>query len=229
MVPTRSMLAELKQDGFANLKVVARGVDTRLFSPERRSAGLRRRWGVAENGLAVLYVGRLAAEKNLPLVLRSFAAIKTRNPTAKLVLVGDGPERGPLQAQSPQHVFAGMRVGEDLATHYASGDLFLFPSLTETYGNVTVEAMASGLAVVAYDYAAAQEHIRDGVNGLLAELGDAEKFVLRSIELANDAGKMAALGAAARATTEGLSWEHIFDSLEQALRDVIRRSEASHG
>lgn len=177
----------------------------------------------------MLYVGRLAAEKNLPLLLRAFAAIRTRNPKATLVLVGDGPERGALQAQSPRHVFAGMRTGEDLAAHYACGDLFLFPSVTETYGNVVLEAMASGLAVVAYNYAAAREHLRHGENGLLAEFDDAEGFVRCCLEPANDPQRAAALGAAARRTAESLTWDRIHDALEDVLREVIRRSEARQG
>lgn len=223
------MRAELEREGFANLDVVARGVDTGLFHPRRRNPELRRQWGVEADGLAVLYVGRLAAEKNLPLVLRAFATIRTRNPKATLVLVGDGPERGALQAQSPRHVFAGMRSGEDLAAHYACGDLFLFPSVTETYGNVVLEAMASGLAVVAYNYAAAREHLRHGENGLLAEFDDAEGFVGCCLEPANDPQRVAALGAAARRSAESLTWDRIHDALEDALREVIRRSEARQG
>ncbi|MFZ5558942.1 MAG: glycosyltransferase family 4 protein [Pseudomonadota bacterium] len=223
LVPTHEMRDELAADGFQRLRVVSRGVDVELFDPTRRSADLRRQWGVGDDGLAVLYVGRLAAEKNLPLVLRAFNAVKTRSPGARLVLVGDGPERRTLEANSPQHVYAGMRTGADLAAHYASGDLFLFPSLTETYGNVTVEAMASGLAVVAYGYAAAREHIRHGDNGLTAPCGDADRFVQLAAEIAGDPGCARAMGARARATTLPLSWERIHDAMEEALVDVIRR------
>ena len=153
-VPTWQLREELRLDGYRGLEVVARGVDTRLFDPVRRSAALRRQWGAGEDDPVAIYVGRIAPEKNLPLVLSAFAAMRQRAPRARLVLVGDGPARAQLQRQHPEHVFAGMRVHEDLACHYASGDVFLFPSVTETFGNVTVEAMASGLAVVAFDYAA---------------------------------------------------------------------------
>lgn len=224
LVPTHEMLEQLAAEGFQRLRVVSRGVDVALFDPARRSRELRRRWGLGDDGLAVLHVGRLAAEKNLPLVLRAFNAVKTRNPTARLVLVGDGPERRELERGSPQHVYAGMRTGVDLAEHYASGDLFLFPSLTETYGNVTVEAMASGLPVVAYDYAAAREHIRDGENGLTAPCGDADRFVALAAALADDPARRRALGERARATALPLSWERIHDAVEEALWDVIRWS-----
>ncbi|HSO08188.1 MAG TPA: glycosyltransferase family 1 protein [Pelomicrobium sp.] len=225
LVPTHEMLEQLAAEGFQRLRVVSRGVDVELFGPARRRRDLRKSWGVGDDDLAVIHVGRLAAEKNLPLVLRAFNAVKTRNPSARLVLVGDGPERRALEAGSPQHVYAGMRTGVDLAEHYASGDLFLFPSLTETYGNVTVEAMASGLAVVAFDYAAAREHIRHGENGLVAACDDADRFVSLAAELAADPQQRRFLGESARATALPLSWNNIHDEVEEALWDVIRWSE----
>ena len=147
LVPTQELRDTLAQDGYQNLQVVARGVDTTLFHPDKRSAELRQQWGVADDELAIIYVGRISPEKNLPLVLLTFKAMQVCNSKLKLVLVGDGPVRAELQRQNPEYIFAGMRTGEDLAAHYASGDIFLFPSMTETYGNVTVEAMASGRCV----------------------------------------------------------------------------------
>jgi len=132
----------------------------------------------------------------------------------------DGPERAALQARYPKHVFAGMRIGHDLAAHFASGDVFLFPSTTETYGNVTMEAMASGLAVVAYDYAAAAEHIRHGSNGLLAKVDNAAEFTGLAAGLANDRERIRRLGAAARAATDKLDWEWIVAEFESALLEL---------
>jgi glycosyltransferase involved in cell wall biosynthesis len=146
----------------------------------------------------------------------------------KLVLVGDGPARAGLEARNDGFVFAGMRHGEDLAAHYASGDIFLFPSTTETYGNVTVEAMASGVAVVAYDYAAAAEHIRSGLNGLTAPFDDREAFLRQALNFAHDADYARDLGRRARRTAEGIDWEQVLDALERALRDVIA-GEAGRG
>lgn len=220
MVPTEGMRGELERLGLQNLRVVSRGVDTALFSPRRRSAQLRGGWGAGSEDVAAIYVGRIAPEKNLPLVLSAFAAMREANPRLRLVLVGDGPDRAALQARHPEHVFAGMRTGEDLAMHYASGDIFLFPSTTETYGNVTMEAMASGLAVVAYDYAAAAQHIRHGLSGLLARVGDAEDFTRLANGLAGDRGRARRLGAAARAVTEKLDWSWIVGEFEHALLDL---------
>lgn len=220
LVPTEALRAELAAAHYRNLAVVARGVDTRLFCPSRRSAELRRAWGVGEDDLVVLYVGRLAPEKNLPLLLRAFDAIRALRPDARLVLVGDGPARAALTARHPEFIFCGSRTGEELATHYASGDCFLLPSLTETFGNVLLEAMASGLAVLAFDYAAAAEHIVSGNNGLTAPFGDAGAFVAQARWLAQQAEARRALGQAARATALGLSWEAVFTRLEAYYRQL---------
>jgi len=229
LVPTRELRDSLAQDGYQNLQVVARGVDTTFFHPGKRSEKLRLQWGVvADDELAVIYVGRISAEKNLPLVLRTFKAMQAINPKLKLVLVGDGPVRAEMQRQNPEFIFAGMRTGEDLATHYASGDIFLFPSMTETYGNVTVEAMASGLAVVAYRYAAAAEHITHGKNGLHAEYGNEEEFVQQACALASDAARIENLRRQAHQTMLKLDWENIVDEFEQALAQLAVNPEVHH-
>jgi glycosyltransferase involved in cell wall biosynthesis len=199
------------------LRVVARGVDTNLFNPQRRSAELRASWGAAARDPVVLYVGRIAPEKNLPLLLTSFAMMKRQDPKVRLVLVGDGPASASLRRQHPEVVFAGMRTGEELAAHYASGDLFLFPSTTETFGNVTVEAMASGLAVAAYDYAAAREHIVHGQSGLLAPFGDARAFESIGGELVADAARTSMLRRNARLAAERIDWSSVNDAFAAAL------------
>jgi glycosyltransferase involved in cell wall biosynthesis len=225
LVPTHAMREALLHEGFRNLKVVARGVDTQLFTPARRNDSLRAAWGVRPDDLVALYVGRLAAEKNLSLVLRAFAALRARRPGAKLVLVGDGPLRGGLEKALPDAIFAGMRTGLDLATFYASGDVFLFPSLTETFGNVTLEAMASGLAVIAYDYAAARDLITHRENGLLAPFDAADAFCALAGEIAAEPGSVRAFGLAARQTAEDMKWSTIYSQFEQALFDVVKTSE----
>ena len=227
LVPTSATREELEQHGYLNVRVVARGVDTKLFSPSRRSAALRRQWGVKPQQPVALYVGRLAPEKNLPLVLQTYAAMKAVSRDARLVLVGDGPARGALHAANPDLIFAGMRTGEDLAAHYASGDIFLFPSITETFGNVTIEAMASGLAVIAYNYAAAAEHIEHGRNGLVADYDSAQDFIGLGVNLVNDPQRIADFGRRARETTGRIDWEHVNDDFESALLGLIAASDAA--
>ena len=225
-VPTQALADELGLLGYRNLRVVSRGVDTALFNPGRRDPVLRRAWGLEEGDIAVLYVGRIAAEKNLPLVFDAFEAMQRRQPGMRLILVGDGPQRATWEARYRQHVFAGMRVGEDLARHYASGDVFLFPSLTETFGNVTLEAMASGLAVVAYDYAAAREHVRSGDNGLLASFNQPAAFVAVAEHLVRQPDGLQAMRARAVSTAAAVAWSAVFREFETYLLDIVNESGA---
>lgn len=229
LVPTEELRRELQEQGYQNLLVVARGVDTALFRPGRRSAELRRQWGAAEDGPVAIYVGRMAREKNLPLVAEAYRRMREANPRMKLVFVGDGPERAPLQEKYPEAIYAGMRTGEDLAQHYASADIFLFPSTTETFGNVTLEAMASGLAVVAYDYAAARDHVCHDENGLLVPFDDGQAFVRQAEQLAAGPVDVARrLGVAARHKAEQVDWEDVHDRFEQVLLGVVQEEERRH-
>ena len=216
-VPTGALAAQLRNDGFWNLQVIGRGVDEKRFSPVHRSEELRRQWGVQVDDPVALHVGRLAAEKNLPLVLRAFAAMRECRPRARLVMVGDGPLRRTLERSAGPGVhFAGELRGDRLAAHYASGDVFLFPSLTETFGNVTLEALASGLIVVAYDMAAASVHIEHGVSGLLAQPGDEQQFIEHGRRAVSAAG-WDSMRAAARHAAAAASWDAIVGQYEQAL------------
>jgi len=217
LVPTEPMRSELASLGFRGLRVIARGVDTRLFDPARRDEKLRASWGASADDPVLIHVGRLAAEKNLAGLAAAYEAARQRAPNARLVLVGDGPERRALQSRFPGAVFAGTRKGEDLATHFASGDIFLFPSLTETYGNVTLEAMASGLAVLAFNYAAAAEVIRHGTNGMLAPYGDTESFARLAAALAAAPARAVELGAQARYEAAGRGWDRVVQQLEATL------------
>jgi glycosyltransferase involved in cell wall biosynthesis len=217
MVPTDALRARLQAQGFDRLSVVSRGVDTRLFHPRRRSQELRRSWGAGEHTTVLAYVGRLAPEKNLGVMVRTFEALRDARVDVKLLFVGAGPLRAELQARCPCAVFAGSRSGEDLAAHYASADVFLFPSLTETFGNVTLEAMASGLPVIAYNSAAAGQLIVRGRNGMLADGEDEAAFVRAGLALAGDRARFDALGSAARATVQSFDWDEIVSRFENVL------------
>ena len=225
LVPTEELATELRTLGFHRLRVLARGVDTRLFDPAHRDPALRRSWGASPSDPVALYVGRLAAEKNLQLVLAAYRALRTIRPATRLVLVGDGPLAARLQARHPEIVFPGMRIGADLAAHYASADLFLFPSLTETFGNVTLEAMASGLAVVAFDYAAAHRHIVHDQSGLLAPCDDSAAFIKSASRLAGDSALRWTLGQAARQAVLAFDWERIYQRLEQWYLESVHEEQ----
>src|SRR6267378_1406329 len=198
LVPTAQMRANLEALAFERVAVVGRGVDTKLFNPARRSERLRAAWGCSGSETVALHVGRIAPEKNLGLFVDAVSGMQAIDPKVRVVLVGDGPQGPALRKRHPEFVFAGMRTGQDLAEHYASADVFLFPSTTETFGNVTLEAMASGLAVVAYDYAAAHQYLRHGASALLAPLDDGTAFVGMAERLAQDRDLVSHLRVEAR-------------------------------
>ena len=226
LVPTPELAATLAGRGIPNARAVGRGVDTRLFHPGRRLHLLREHWEVEtvgeSGGLACLYVGRLAPEKNLEAVERAFAAIAARHRRARMIWVGDGPSLPRLRAAHPGHVFAGPRVGEALAAHYASADLFLFGSLSETWGNVIGEAMASGLGVVTYRRAAGEKLIEAGENGLSVDAGDHQAFIAAAVELGTNAARRERLGRNAREAMRAQDWETIVERFEGVLREVPR-------
>ena len=222
MVPTEALRGELAARGFHDVTVVARGVDTVRFDPARRDERLRATWGAAAEDPVVLSVGRLAPEKNLDALVAAFAGIRQRVPRARLVVVGDGQLRARISERCPGAIMAGQRTGDDLAAHYASADLFLFPSLTETFGNVTTEAMASGLPVVAFDYAAAGRLIRSGENGLLVSFEDTAAFIDGAVVLASDRSRARAIGRRARATACECGWDAVVDRFEAVLGGVLR-------
>lgn len=226
-VPTHNLLARLGNEGYRNLRLLSRGVDAGLFNPERRDPQLRASWGVEPDGLAVVHVGRLAAEKNYPLLFRAFDAIKRVQPQARLILVGDGPLLAHFQRQRPDVIFTGFYTGESLARHYASGDIYLHTSTTETFGNVVTEALGSGLAVLAFDYAAAHEFIRSGTNGLLAAVGSEETFIAKAVRLASETNLRARLAAAGPATTRELTWDAIVDRFEADLAEAAAEFHAT--
>jgi glycosyltransferase involved in cell wall biosynthesis len=220
MVPTREIAEDLACRRFERLRVVGRGVDPAVFAPEKRSSELRTTWGADENTLVALCVSRFAHEKNFALVIRGYEAMRRIRPDAKLVLVGDGPLADQLRKKNVGYVIAGRKVNGELSRHYASADVFLFPSMTETWGNVTLEAMASGLGVVAYDYAAAREVLRHGESALLAPFGDEQAFIAHTETLARDPALARSLGKEARKAAQNLTWERIVQDFEAVLLDL---------
>ncbi|HEY4247980.1 MAG TPA: glycosyltransferase family 1 protein [Lacunisphaera sp.] len=220
-VPTRDLLARLQNEGYENLRLLSRGVDTALFNPARRDESLRAAWGAAPNDLVILHVGRMAAEKNYPLLFRAFDAIKAVEPRARLVLVGDGPLLSFYQRQRPDAVFTGFYTGINLARLYASGDIYLHASVTETFGNVITEALGSGLAVSAFDYAAAHEFVQPSRHGLLSPLGDEHTFIANAVLLARDYALRVQLAAAAPSAVQNRSWDAVVNRFEHDLLEAI--------
>jgi glycosyltransferase involved in cell wall biosynthesis len=222
LVPTDALAAELTAMGVDHARLLRRAVDTKLFHPAKRDNALRESWGVDADTPVVLYVGRIAPEKNLALAVETFRAIQHKAaPKARYVWVGDGPARAALQAAHPDFIFVGMQRDEALAAHYASADLFPFPSLSETFGNVILEALAAGLPVVAYAEGAAREHLLDGINGFRIESGNAQAFTSAAVMLAGDINLIRHLGRAAVESVERLSPEAVIREFENLLRELV--------
>jgi glycosyltransferase involved in cell wall biosynthesis len=227
LVPSIDLRDRLQAAGFKNVYLLDRGVDSQLFTPERRCPGLRQHWGVSDTTLAVLYVGRVAAEKNLRVAVAAYRAMQRFSHALKFVIVGDGPFRATLQQEHPDLIFCGIHTGEDLARHYASADVFLFPSETETFGNVTLEAMASGLVVVAYDYAAARMHMTNGETGMLVPCGASQAFVDAAANLAQAPQLLLSIRKQARAYARSIAWPHVVEKFETLLTGALVRGHAT--
>lgn len=221
LVPTTELEQMLRAQGFQRVVRLARAVDAGQLSPDCRDARLRHAWGATADTLVVIHVGRIAPEKNLGLAVQAFRMLQRQRPDARFVWVGDGPAREALARENPDFIFAGVQRGQALACHFASADLFLFPSRSETFGNVTLEAMASGVPTVAFDTGAAREHLRSGVHGALAD--DDAGFIEAATALAVDAAGRRDMGVAARAAVLRLRPEQVAADFDALLAGLARR------
>ena len=222
MVPTRELMRTLSQNGFANLKVVSRGVDTKLFNIAKRDTSLRSSWGATDDTKVLISVGRMAPEKNLDQVLKTYDALKSTGQAFKLVMVGDGPLKEQFQKRYPEIIFPGMLSQTNLATYYASSDLFIFPSQTETFGNVTLEALASGIPVLAFDCAAARDWVQTGVNGWLIAENNPEGFAAQAVTIFNSKDLLDQITQSTRQQVVHLDWDQIAEQVESVFWDAIR-------
>jgi UDP-2,3-diacylglucosamine pyrophosphatase LpxH/glycosyltransferase involved in cell wall biosynthesis len=206
--PSPEVAQALKSEGIGTVHVLGRGVDSDHFHPSKRCADLRTSWGASDTTPVAVIVGRVAAEKNLELGIAAFRRMREQRPDLRCLVIGDGPLRQRLEQEHPWIRFTGALHGDDLARHYASCDILLFPSETETFGNVLLEGMASGLVTVSYDYAAADRHVRCGHNGFKAATGNAIEFVHRTLDALATTNDHP-LRINARQTAESLGWNRI--------------------
>lgn len=222
LVPSPDARDKLVKSGFTKVGVLGRGVDTTLFTPSRRCELLRKEFGVKGDAPIALVVGRVSTEKNIRLAIRAFTRMRQSCPEMVCIVVGDGPAKTKLMRDHPEVQFPGYLLGERLAACYASADIMLFPSATETFGNVLIEGMASGLATLGYDYAAAGWHGTDGENLLKVEKGNEPAF-LDAAERLLDPALRARLSAGALRTAERLAWPGVVAELEQVFREVTEK------
>lgn len=220
IVPTCELMEFLQGIGFEQVTHMPRAVNTELFHPDKRDDALRAEWGVGPDDLAAIYVGRVAAEKNLPLAVRAFRELQKQRPDAKFVWVGEGPELATIARDNPDFVIRGIQRGEDCARHFASADLFLFPSHSETFGNVTIEAMASGIATVAFHYGAAKEHLKDGIHGASIRDRDDQAFIHAACRIASDDAARREMGRNAREAIARLKPEQVAADFDEILQRI---------
>jgi glycosyltransferase involved in cell wall biosynthesis len=225
--PSNPARDDLGRAGVRDVEVWGRGVDIEAYHPRHRTAAWRERRGIGDR-FTFVYVGRLAAEKRVEQIVAAYTVARGALPpdSTRLVIAGAGPQEAALRAAAPPDtIFLGYldrRV--ELPTLYASGDAFVFASLTETLGLVILEAMASGLPVIAVPAGGVADHLRDGVNGLAIPAADVSAMAAAMAALATDRTLAHRLAAGARATAEALSWDHELDRLDASYREVCARS-----
>ena len=214
-VPSDSMADVIRAHGITeNLHLWERGVYVDLFSPKRRSLEWRRQHGIKEDEVVISFISRLVWEKGLDIYAKVVESLAEKGIPHRSVIVGDGPIREELESRLTNTLFLGYQRGEDLATAYASSDIFLFPSETETFGNVTLEAMASGIPAVCADATGSRSLIRDGITGYLATPGDDTSFLHYVERLALDPTLRQTMGRLARKRALEFAWPVILSKIE---------------
>jgi phosphatidylinositol alpha 1,6-mannosyltransferase len=219
-VPSRPVLDELRAHSFSSVEFLPHGVDASIFTPLYRSEEWRRSQGM-EGKTVLFYAGRLVWEKDLRTMAKAYSMITRRHPEALFVLAGDGPAREELGQMMPEALFLGHQSGEDLSRAYASSDIFVFPSTTETFGNVTLEAMASGIPPVCAKEGGAYGFVDPGVTGLLAAPHDPDDLAAKILYLLEHPVRRMEMGKAAYAFAKEQSWEKIFEKLFRSYEEVI--------
>lgn len=226
--PTPSIQAILTERGFERVHTWGRGVDSERFSPAKRDLSLRRKLGFNDGDLVFLYVGRLAAEKNLGMLATAFSGLAYAR--ARLLVVGDGPMRKRVEEEvGPRGVFVGYKQGEELARLYAAADVMVFPSLTDTFGNVMLEAMASGLPVIGFRVPGPMDVIQAGLTGEVLPEVSPEALRSNMVRFLNEAGLVRDLGRQARQAAEKLNWNEINAPVRRAYQLAAAGGAPSRG
>ncbi|MCC5914317.1 MAG: glycosyltransferase family 1 protein [Balneolaceae bacterium] len=223
-VPTPSMAEELKERGIeSEMKIWARGIEHDLFNPDRRSDDWRAGLGFEEDDVVITFVSRLVWEKNLKLYAEMLNRLKQKYPNVKALVVGDGPASDGLRELLPEAVYTGFLKGEELATAYASSDIFFFPSDTETFGNVTLEAMASGLPCVVADAAGSKSLVKQENNGFLAGIDQKDRFFAYLERLVTKKSLRQEMAEVSVKMSRNYSWENINNNLLGYYKELLEQ------
>ncbi len=219
-VPSKPIMNELEKHGLEKIKYLPHGIDTKIFNPSFKSSAWRESIS-SDNKKIILYAGRLVWEKDLKVLADAYNIINSKRNDAAFVIVGDGPIKDELKSLMPQAIFLGHQSGKDLSTAYASSDIFAFPSTTETFGNVIVEAMASEIPPVCVREGGAYGIINEDVNGLIAEPHNAESLADKINFLLDNDGKRIELGLNAYLFAQTQTWDNIISKLIESYESVI--------
>ena len=223
LVPTQSLFKFLNAKKINNISVIPRGVDVKKFHPHLRCKKIRSELGISDSCPTILSVSRLAREKNLDLVVDCFYELKKKYGQIQVIFVGSGPYMNNLKKSCPDALFVGYKTGVELSKYYANADLMVFPSLTETFGNVTLEALASGLPVLCYDTAAAKELVIDGENGFTVSPFQKEAFLRKAMQIFEQVN-LGNVRINARKTAEKNCWDSVINKTEKEFLNVFENS-----
>ncbi len=220
VAPSQSQIDTLREQGMHDdISIWSRGVDRTIFSSDKRDLEWRRSLGIADDDIAIVFLGRLVMEKGLDIFSETIVQLRKKQLPHKVLVIGDGPARGWFEKALPGGIFAGFQTGADLGRALASGDIFFNPSVTETFGNVTLEAMACGLPVVASAATGSKSLVIDGKSGGLVENGTANCFADAIAPYLSDTSLCKEHGAAG----EKRSLEYSWDAINQAVADTYIR------
>jgi glycosyltransferase involved in cell wall biosynthesis len=225
--PSESMAQVLREQRMSyDVGIWSRGVETEIFSPAKRDMAWRRSIGIADDEPLICFIGRIVMEKGLDVFAESMDALHRRGIKARVLVIGEGPAREWFTTRlGGDAVFIGFQRGDDLARAIASSDMLLNPSVTETFGNVTLEAMACGLPVVAARATGSLSLVEDNVTGRLIRPGANESFAQALQYYCQDLDARAAAGAAGRAVSERYSWDAVNHALVEGYLRIIRHRE----
>jgi len=224
-VPTRSMQEELERHGVrARYRLWPRGVDAQRFTPRRRSLPWRRALGVGDDELLVMFAARLKWEKGLACLAEVIEQLHRHEPNIKTLIAGDGVARDKLRKRLPETIFTGFLEGDELAVAYASADIFLYPSCTDTFGNVTLEAMASGLPLVCARAPGSSCLVEHGVNGYLVEPESSDEFSAAVLALSGDKNHRRSMARASWRLSQSYTWDGAMQTLDRHYQEIWQGS-----
>ena len=221
-VPSPSMAKFLKENNIeSDLRIWARGIDLDQFNPQKRDEAWREKHGFKEQDVVITFISRLVWEKNLKLYADVVNRLKKKYPQARALIVGDGPAGEGLKKMLPEAVFTGFLTGVELASAYANSDIFFFPSDTETFGNVTLEAMASGLPCIVADATGSRSLVEHGKNGYIAPVERSDKFYKFIEQLIIDETERLKMAGVSLQKAKAYSWKSINNKLLNYYNEVL--------